>query len=190
MSTPDILYLEARVDADFEGFSHLTYFRPSLHSVAAVGRYVADLAGQAGASEAAAAASYALQLGLGAGAYGIGSLPLSLPRAGALGSAAFLNVNQLKGIFPNTQNAAYQIVPHDFGKLLLTTSGTNTWTLPLAADLDEGWFALYRNRSGNNLTVQRSGADGINAAASSVTISTGAAIGWIIRTSGTTFEVG
>lgn len=190
MSTPHILYLEERVDADFEGFNHLTYFRPSLHAIASVGRYVADLAGQASASAAAAAANYANQLALGAGAYGIGNLPLHLPRAGALGSAAFLNVNQLRGIFPGTQNAAYQIVPHDFGKLLLTTTGTNTWTLPLAADLDEGWFALYRNRSGNNLTIQRSGADGINNAASSVTISTGAAIGWIIRTGSTTFEVG
>ena len=190
MTTPDIQYLEARVDADFEGFAHLTYFRPSLLAVASVGRYVADLAGQAEDLADAAAESYALQLALGAGAYGIGTLPLYLPRAGALGSAAFLNVNQLKGIFPSTQNAAYQVTPHDLGRLLLTTSGTKTWTLPLAADLEEGWFALYRNRSGNNLTIARSGSDTLNAAATSVTISTGAAIGWIIRTSGTTFEVG
>ena len=181
-------YLAARVDADFSALQHLTYFRPSLLAVGAVGREVAADATAAAASAAAASASYALSLGFSLAAYGIGTQPLHLPRAGSLGALAFMEQEALR-VLPNTQNATYQITPHDFGRLLLTTSGTNTWTLPLAADLPEGWWCLYRNRSGNNLTINRSGADTFNAAATTVAISTGAAIGMIVRTSSTTFEV-
>jgi hypothetical protein len=182
-------YLAARVDSDFSALKHLEFFRPSLLAVGAVGREVAADATAAAASAAVASATYALQVTLGAGAYGIGTEPLHLPRAGSLGSGAFTDREVEMGIFLNTQDATYQITPHDFGKLLLATSGTRTWTLPLAADLPDGWFCRIRNRSGNNLTIARSGSDTMNAAATSVTISTGAAISFAIKTSSTTFEV-
>lgn len=182
-------YLAARVDADFSALKHLEFFRPSLLAVGAVGREVAADATQAAASATAAATTYALHVALGAGAYGFGTLPLHLPRAGSLGSMAFLDAQEARGIFTSTQNAAYQMTPHDFGRLLLTTTGTNTWTAPLAADLPDGWHCLLRNRSGNNLTIARSGSDTMNAAATTVTIATAAAIARIIKTSSTTFEV-
>jgi hypothetical protein len=188
MSAEAILRLQARIVSDYYNGGHTTHFINDLNDMAAVADYAGDQAAEAAASSAAASASYALSLGFSLAAYGIGTQPLHLPRAGSLGALAFMGQEALR-VLPNTQNATYQITPHDFGKMLLTTSGTNTWTLPLAADLPEGWWCLYRNRSGNNLTINRSGADTFNAAATTLAISTGAAIGMIVRTGATTFEV-
>jgi hypothetical protein len=189
MSTTDWAYLAARTSADFANGGHRTYFVPSLNAVANTANDMAALAEDASDAAAAAAATYTLNLALGVSAYGVGTEPLDLPRTVDLGGAAFVETDVLLGVFPSTQNAAYQMLPTDFRRLLLTTTGTNTWTLPLAADLPDGWHCWYRNRSGANLTIQRSGSDTFNAAATSVTISTGAAIGMIVKTSSTTFEV-
>jgi hypothetical protein len=69
------------------------------------------------------------------------------------------------GCSPSWQNASYQIVLQDFGKLVFCTSGTNTYTLPAAADLPDGWFCRLRNRSGVNLTLNPTGADTLNGSA-------------------------
>ena len=136
-------------------------------------------------------ATYALAQALAVPAYGVGLDALKLPRAGDLGNAAFRDWEAQHGIVTNTQNAAYQITLHDFGKLLLTTSGTNTFTLPAATDLPDGWWCQYHNISGANLTLQRSGSDTINGvAATSSVVATGSAIGRIIRRSSAIFQIG
>lgn len=191
MSTANIAYLEGRTDADFEGFNHLTYFRPSLLAVAGVGRYVADLAGEAEASAAAAAASYASQVNLGAGVYGIGlGGQLHLPRVANLGTAAFGDFDVEHNIYVNEQTSAYQITPHDRNKLLLVPSGTVTLTLPLGTDVPAGWSCRWMNISTNNLTFARSGSDTINAGATSKVIASADYIGHVVRRSSTTWLIG
>jgi hypothetical protein len=186
-----IARLAARTLAQYLADSgYVEIFPPDLNAVATIGSYATTKAAEMVATAALVSASVAVAQALVGLTQKVGTEVLSLPRNIELGGAAFVDVEQLKGIVPSTQNAAYQILPQDFGKLLITTTGTNTWTLPVAADLPEGWWCLYRNRSSANLTVNRSGADTFNAAATTLAIATGTAIGWIIRTSSTTFEVG
>lgn len=188
MSQEAIYRLQARLGSQYLSGGHRTYLISDFNDVAAVGQMTANNATQAAASAASAASSYSLMVALGASAYGVGIDATDLPRVASFPSGGFAELLAALGIFPNTQNGSYQITPHDFGKLLLTTSGTNTWTLPLAADLPEGWFCRWRNRSGNNLTLNRSGADTFNAAATTIALATGTS-GMIVRTSSTTLEV-
>ena len=182
--------LAARTLAQYlEDSSYIEIFPPDLNAVATIGSDVSSKALQIAATYALIAASVATAQAIVGLTQKVGSDILSLPRNVELGGAAYLDYEQLQAIFPSTQNAAYQMVVQDWGKLLLTTTGTNTWTLPAAADLPDGWWCQYRNRSGANLTIARSGADTMNAAATSVTVATGAAIGLIVRTSSSTFEV-
>ncbi len=88
-----------------------------------------------------------------------------MPRVVEHGSAAFAEIDSIRGLFPLLMNASYQIVQQDFGKLVFCTSGTNTYTLPSAADLPDGWFCRLRNRNGVNLTLNPTGADTINGSA-------------------------
>lgn len=169
---------------------YITIFPSDLNAVAVIGSDVSAKATSTAASAALVAASVATAQAIVGLTQKVGTEVLALPRNVELGGSAYIDFDQMKGINPNTQNAAYQMLMQDFGKLLLNTSGTNTWTLPLALDLPEGWWALYRNRSGNNLTIVRSGADTFNAAATTIAIATGNLTGFIIRTSTTTFEVG
>ncbi len=191
MSADDWAYLAARSDADFPNGLFRTFFRPSLNAVGRTAQDVGALATQVQAYLDSISAIYALTQALGVSAYGVGLDALKLPRAGDLGSAAYRDWDAQHGIVTNTQNAAYQITLHDFGKLLLTTSGTNTYTLPLATDLPDGWWCLYHNISGANLTVQRFGSDTINGAVTtSLLVATGSAMGRIIRRSNTIFQIG
>ena len=102
------------------------------------GQDVASPAVQAQAPADAAALSYQQQLTLGGGSCGIGTEALKLPRTADHGQLSFVDLVPALGVFPNTQNATYQIALPDFAKLLLCTSGTRTWTLPLATDLPDG----------------------------------------------------
>jgi hypothetical protein len=91
-----------------------------------------------------------------------------------------------------TQNATYQITPHDAGKLLLCTNGTRTWTLPMATDVWPGWTCRLRNRSGATLTLNTGAAtDAINGGTAGVgiTVATGSAILTLVCTGSTSFEV-
>jgi len=191
MSEEDWTYLAARSDADFPNGLFRIYFRPSLNAIGRTAQDVAYLTGQVQAYADSVSATYALAQALAVPAYGVGLDALKLPRAGDLGNAAFRDWEAQHGIVTNTQNAAYQITLHDFGKLLLTTSGTNTFTLPAATDLPDGWWCQYHNISGANLTLQRSGSDTINGvAATSSVVATGSAIGRIIRRSSAIFQIG
>lgn len=188
MSSAAILRLSARVQADYLNGGHVPLFVPDMNAAATIANYTAAQATAAAASAASAASMYVLSLALSIPAYGVGIDTMDLPRVSALGSLAFMDAPGALGVFANTQDATYQIRPDDFGKLLLTTSGARTYTLPLAADLPEGWFCRWRNRSGSNLTVNRSGADTLNAAATTIALATGTS-GLIVRTSASTFEV-
>ncbi len=181
--------LAARVQADYLNNKHLLNLMGDLNAIAALANYMAALATQAQASSADASASLALMQALGASAYGIGTAALSLPRASDLGSAAFLDAQYLGGVV-NLQNAAYQMTVHDYGKLMLTTSGTNTFTLPAGTDLPDGWWCAFMNISGANLTFARTGSDTINAAATSFVQSSTAYIGQVIRRSSSIFLIG
>jgi hypothetical protein len=135
-----------------------------------------------------AAASLASMVALGpGGTQGIGVPdPDRVPLGAFLGAAAFLDVDPILGIQVVVQNAAYQMVSQDRGNLLLCTTGTNTWTLPLSSDVPWNWFVRYKNRSGANLTIARTGADTIDGVAASLTVAT-ATSGYIVR-SGAGFE--
>lgn len=190
MSAEDWSYLGGLAVTQFQNGGHRTYLVPAFNAVGRTAQDVSALATSTSALAAAAASSYALMAALGASAYSIGTAAMSLPRVADLGPGAFTDPQYDAGVIVNLQNAAYQITLHDFGKLLLDTSGTNTYTLPAATDLPEGWWCLYQNFSGVNLTLARSGTDTINSAATSVTVATGAAIGRIIRRSSSTFLIG
>ncbi|MCC6720442.1 MAG: hypothetical protein IT555_21425 [Acetobacteraceae bacterium] len=192
MSASDWTYLQGLAVSQFQNGGHRSFLVPAFNAVGQTGQDVAALATQAQASADSASTSYALQLSLGGGAYGVGTDPMRLPRTVQLNSAAFLDWQVMHGTFPSTQNATYQIAPPDFGKLLLCTSGTRTWTLPLATDLPDGWWCLVRNRSGNNLTLNLAGgAETINggSAGAGISIATGTAIQRAIKTGSTSFEV-
>jgi hypothetical protein len=192
MSEEDWTYLAARSDADFPNGLFRIYFRPSLNAIGRTAQDVATLAIQAQASANAAAGSLATQLALGTPANGIGNEPMDLPRMVVLNSGAFQPWDMALSLYPNTQNATYQITPHDAGKLLLCTSGTRTWTLPVATDVWPGWTCRLRNRSGATLTLNTGAAtDAINGGTAGVgiTVATGSAILTIVFTGTTTFEV-
>jgi hypothetical protein len=173
----------------FQSGGHRTWLIPAYQAVARTGYDVAGFATQAQASAAAASGSLATQLALGTPANGVNNAPMGLPRMSMLNGEAFRAWDQAAALVVNTQDATYQITEHDGGKLLLCTSGTRTWTLPAAADVWVGWQARLRNRSGNNLTLNRTGADTINGAGSNLTVATGSAILTIVCTSATGFEV-
>jgi len=182
--------LAGRVQANYLNNGHLLYLDGDFRAIAAVANLVAALATQAQASAADASASLALMQALGASAYSIGTASLSLPRASDLGSAAYQDAQYASGIVVNLQNAAYQVTVHDYGKLLLTTSGTNTFTLPAATDLPDAWWCSFMNISGANLTFARTGSDTINAAATSFVQDSTAYIGEVARRSSSTFLIG
>lgn len=117
----------------------------------------------------------------------IGTQGDQVARVAELGSAAFVSVDDIRGIATATHNAAYQILPQDFGGLLLCTSGTQTWTMAAEADLPRRWWCRIKNRSGNGLTLNFTGSDTINAGAASLTIAT-AATALIVRAGTGTFE--
>lgn len=189
MSAEAIARLAARVVGDYLNGGHVEVFVPDLNDTATLATYTATNATSAAAAASAAAATYALVLALIGGGQGVGTEQLDVPPVWALGSGAFSDVEVIRGIFPNLQNAAYQILALDQGRLTYCTSGTNTYTLPLAADLPDGWCAPLRNRSGNNLTVARTGSDTINGT-TSATIATGNTTSWVFKTGSTSFEVG
>lgn len=180
--------LSARVVADYLNGGHRTNLIPDLNAIADVAELMDTLYNQTLASANAAAASYALMQALGASAYGVGLDPMKLPRAGDLGSNAMRDWEVASGRFTLICDSSYQITPHDHQKLLLCTSGTRTWTLALSSDAPDGFECFYHNISGNNMTIQRSGStDTINGiATTSVTIATGAAIGRIVKRTGST----
>ena len=192
MSEEDWTYLAARSDADFPNGLFRVYFRPSLNAIGRTAQDVAYLTGQAQASAAAAAGSLATQLALGTPANGVGNEPMDLPRMAFLNSEGFRQWDLAAHHYPNLQNATYQITAHDLDKLLLCTSGTRTWTLPVATDVWIGWRARLRNRSGANLTLNPgSAADAINGgtAGTGIAIATGSAILTLVCTGANAFEV-
>lgn len=187
MSSAAAARLAARVSADYASGGHRTYFTPDLNDAATVAGEVANDASSAASSASTAAASLAAAQAIVGATQGVGTDGMDVPQNATLGSAARADANRLRGRFYLLCDSNYQILPQDFGKLLVTTSGTRTWTLPLGSDLPEGWTIYIKNRSGNNLTINRSGSDGINAAATSITIATGASA-TITLTSSSTFE--
>jgi hypothetical protein len=192
MSEEDWTYLAARSDADFPNGLFRIYFRPSLNAIGRTAQDVATLAIQARASANAAAGSLATQLALGTPANGVGNEPMDLPRMVVLNSGGFQPWDMALSLYPNTQNATYQITPHDAGKLLLCTNGTRTWTLPVATDVWPGWTCRLRNRSGATLTLNTgAAADAINGGTAGVgiTVATGSAILTVVCTGSAFFEV-
>ncbi len=185
-----ITRLAGRVKEHYYNNGHLLYLDGDLHAIASLANYVANQSVQALASANAAGAYLALMQAFGVLAYAIGPTSMALPRVSDLGSAAFGDAQYSTGIVVSQQNAAYQMTVHDYGKLLLDTSGTNTYTLPLATDLPDGWWCMGQNFSGANLTWARSGSDTINNAATSVTTASGEAIVTVVRRSSSLFLIG
>lgn len=181
--------LAGRVVGDYLNNGHLVNLVPDLNAMAAVANLTGSNATQAAASASAAAGSLATQVALGLAANGVGNEPMDLPRMSTFGGSAFRQWDMAGSLVANTQDATYQITEHDQGKLLLCTSGTRTWTLPAATDVWIGWTARLRNRSGNNLTLARTGSDTINGAGSDLTIATASAILTIVCTGTAAFEV-
>lgn len=187
-----IARLQVRVLADYLNGGHRTWLPGDFAALADLADLLLSYVAQAGASATAASASYALMQALGASAYGVGLSPLSLPRAADLGSNAVRDFEIASGIFTKTVSGTYQATVHDHGQLLISLSGANTITLPLAADVPDGFRFLHHNISGSNLTIQRTGSDTINGAVTtSVIIATGAPIGQVNkRNASTIYHIG
>lgn len=118
------------------------------------------------------------------------SVTLSLLTAFAVqaddfGTAAFMDAMAIGGCMVADRNSTATISPDDHGKLLLSTSGTPTLTLPLAADVPVGWRIWVKAR-GTTTTLSRAGSDTVNGT-TSVTISTGEAY-MVVRSSSTSYE--
>lgn len=111
---------------------------------------------------------------------------LASPMAVQLGSAAYVSLTAIRSRYSATHNAAYQVVSGDWQRLLITTSGTNTWTLPLATDVENGFWFAWKNRSGNNLTFAPTGTDQINGVNATVAFATG--LSGLVTMTGTGFE--
>ena len=121
---------------------------------------------------------------------GPGTSPAEIPRNSDLGTAAFADIYSIGGIFAVSQTSNYTATLSDFRKIIIATASTLTFTLPLAADVPYGWFCLMKNRSGNGLTIARSGSDTLNSGLTSVSIASSSAVNFVVKTSNTTFEVG
>lgn len=175
MAQSDRDRLAGRTTAQYDGFGYNLIFAGDMNSVAAVGydMVAAFTAAQAEAANAAASANAASSSLAGAqaitgGVQGVGTAFLMVPR-----NAELLASDPAPWpIF--ARGAAYQITPHDSRRVLIAETGTLTWTLPISTDLDLGWQIRVWNRSGNNLTINRSGTAVIGAAATSLTIADGA----------------
>lgn len=174
MSSADWAYLAARTGADFENGGHRTYFVPVLAAIAATGQDVASYATTVGEYYGLVSNIYTAILDVSGGTLGSGYDQLDVPLRNMLGSGAFANMAQFAIRRVTTRDAAFQIVPQDFWtEMLLTTSGTRTYTLPAWSDMPDFVPALPgKNRSGNNLTLAPTGSDTINGAGSSITIAT------------------
>jgi hypothetical protein len=174
--------LGARTYNDYANGGHRTVFVPDLNDVANVVTEAVNADTDAIKQAGLAAASLASMVALGpGGTQGIGVPdPDRVPLGAFLGSAAFADLDAILGIQAVLQNAAYQMVSQDRGSLLVCSSGTQTWTLPLSSDVPWNWFVRYKNRSGNNLTIARTGADTIDGAAANLTVVT-ATSGYIVR---------
>lgn len=188
MSAEAALRLSARIPSQYLDGKHVIYWVGDMNDMAAVALWTSTLASQAQAFLTGASAMYALQVALGVPANGIGNEPMDLPRMSMFSGGAALPWD-MPAMVVNVQDATYQITEHDFGKLIITTSGTRTWTLPLGTDVWVGWRTYIRNRSGNNLTLARSGSDTINGAGSNLTVATASPIMAVVCTGATAFEV-
>lgn len=119
---------------------------------------------------------------------GVGTGTLDVVRFMDLGTAAFADLEMLTGLYPMVQNSNYQILPQDSRRLILCTSGTRTWTLPVSLDVPIGWTTFIKNRSGAVLTLLASGSDTIDNGLSSVTVADGQAVR-AVNTGDTTWEM-
>jgi hypothetical protein len=175
VSTADVAYLAARTPTDFLSGGHRTYFQPSLAAVAGVSNDIANAYAGIEAYSALVSATYTLMLSISGGSLGIGTEGLDVPVNTTLGSAAFADIEQIVIRRVVTQDAAYQVVAEDFWtSMLLTTSGTRTYTMPAWSSMPDFVPPLIgKNRSGANLTLARTGSDTFDAAATFVTVPTG-----------------
>jgi hypothetical protein len=192
VSEADWAYLAGLQITQFQSGGHRLYLVPAYQAVARTGYDVAALAVNAQAAADAAAGSLATQMALGLAANGVGNQPMQLPRVSMFNGGAFREWEMALSLFPNLQNANYQMTEHDRGKLLFATSGTRTWTLPAASIDMIGWFCRIRNRTGANLTLNPGSAgDAINGgtAGAAITVATGSAMLTVVCTSATAFEV-
>lgn len=175
MSSSDWYYLGGLTGTQFANGGHRALWQPTMTAIANTANDVANFAGQSQVYYTLQAQTYAAMLALTGGSMGVGSEGLDVPLTVFLGSAAFVDIEQVAAGRPVTQNSSYQIVPADFWTTLLrATSGTPTYTLPLWSDMPANVPPLPGiNRSGASITIARSGSDTINAAATSVTVPNG-----------------
>lgn len=166
--------LALRLAADYASGGHRKWFTGDLNDAANIvaEAVAADL--DAIAHAALAGTTLAAIMAIAGGTRGIGTPDADrIPLGAFLGSAAFGDLDILTTLNIVQHDAAYQMLPQDRAALLFTTTGTNTWTLPLSSDVPAGWWVRYKNRSGNNLTLARTGSDTIDGAASNLTVTTG-----------------
>ena len=80
----------------------------------------------------------------------------------------------------------YSVDAIDHGRLIFCTTGTPTFTLPLASTLLIGWCVALKVR-GTTGTIARSGSDTIDGG-TSFSLSSGQSV-WVVRTGSSSFEV-
>lgn len=174
MSTTSAAYLTTITSALMANGGHRTYWDLVMAAIAETANDVGDQAAGVASYYDLVQASYTLMLSVSGGSLGTGYDQADVPLRNALGSGAFANMSQFAIRRVTTKDATYQILPQDFWtEMLLTTSGTRTYTLPAWTDMPDFVPALSgKNRSGNNLTLAPTGSDTINGAGASITIAT------------------
>lgn len=171
----DSEYLRTITSALMANGGHRTYWDLVMNALANTAQQVSVNAAEVETYYVTSQTLYASMLSVSNGTMASGFDQMDVPLRNMLGAGAFLTMPQLGIRRPVTRNASYQIVSTDFfTDLILTTSGTQTYTLPAWADMPDYVPPLIgKNRSGNNLTLQRAGTDTMDNAATSVTVPTG-----------------
>lgn len=129
-------------------------------------------------------ALYDAVLAVAGSAAGIGDGALDVPRQGALGSAASVDVAQIVGLFEVTHGADVTLTAWPLRRCERATAAV-TLTLPAAADCPPGWHRHISARGGA-VTLAAAGSDTVNGAAS-LSLSAGATA-LIVRTGCASFE--
>lgn len=171
----DIQRLSGRTNADYSGFGHLDYLTGDYRALASVATWVGEMGDLAEDSADAAAASLTAAQQITGGMYGIGSLPLELPRNTELGPMAFIGRTERLHLYPRTLSAATTLVPDDVGKLVLSNDYDATLPAGTAPGMGVGWIVAVKNTHGaNSLTVDCDGGSDTIDGGASIAIAAGA----------------
>lgn len=172
----DIQRLAGRTNSDYSGFGHIDYLTGDYRALASVATWVGDMGDLAEDAADSASASLTAAQQITGGMYGIGSLPLELPRNTELGPMAFVGRTERLHLYPmDVGGGSDTITPDDMGKLVISDAGTVTLPAGTAPGMGVGWIVAVKNTHGaNSLTVDCDGGSDTIDGGASISIAAGA----------------